>query len=555
MKRILLTLAGWFLTLCIAYGQVAPVKGTISYVTGKNVYVRFEKTEQLQKGDTLYLLQKSGELPALVIDNLSSISAVCTPIVQFTFKAGDQVSAKTNRQRNKTATEETAQDTLKLAVKTEKTGEDTEKPGVDSEKPGAAGEQEKLTEGSASPVRVEKFTGRISAAMYSNLTNTPAGNNQRMRYSLSLNDKYINGSPLSAETYISFVHRSDRWEEIKSNIFHGLKIYNLSVHYQATENLNLIFGRKINPRLSNMGAVDGLQAEYRIKSFKVGALAGSRPDFEDYSFNTGLFQYGMFLSHDSKINGNAVQTTVSFVEQKNKGLTDRRFAYLQHYNTLARNLYFFGSLELNLFRPVLETTRQQQPLLSNIYLNFRYRVMHNLSVSLAYSQRTNIIYYETYKTFLEQLLERETQQGYMAQINYRVSNKISFGANGGYRNSKSDPEASKNAYVWFNYNSIPVLKLSATLSGNYIKTGYLTGNILGIQLSRDIFKSKVYSSLAYRYQNYLYAHSETHLVQHAMELGLSWRIIKKLSLSANLETTLDDKYTYHRLYLQLAKRF
>lgn len=550
MKKLFITFACWFLTVYMVEGQeMAAVQGTVTYVTAKNVYVRFDNTGQLQKGDTLSALIMGKQVPALVIDNLSSISAVCTPVVQHAFKAGDFVTAMATSNVKPNALKPSENDKIKNQPEAPITEEEKNNTGV------LLAENEKKNTEAPLPERVEKFTGRISAASYSNLSNTPAGNHQRMRYTLSLKDKYINGSPLSVESYVSFVHRDGQWDEIKSNVFNGLKIYNLSVHYQATDNLNLILGRKINARLSNMGAVDGVQAEYKINNITIGAIAGSRPDMEDYGFNTGLFQYGVFLSHDKTVNSKTLQTTVSFVEQKNSGFTDRRFAYFQHYNTLARNLYFFGSLEVNLFRPMMETTKQQQPLLSNIYLNLRYKVLHNLSLSLAYSQRTNIIYYETYKTLLEQLLEREAQQGYMAQVNYRVSNKMSFGASGGYRNSKSDPEATKNAYVWFNYNNIPVVKVSATITGNYIKTSYLKGNIYGILFSRDMFKSKIYSSLAYRYQDYLYAHSETSLLQHAIELGLSWRIVKKLSLSANVETTLDDNYTYNRVYLQLTKRF
>ena len=52
---------------------------------------------------------------------------------------------------------------------------------------------------------------------------------------------------------------------MKENIFTGLKIYNLSASYAINETMSLSFGRKINPKLSSVGAIDGLQFEKKFK--------------------------------------------------------------------------------------------------------------------------------------------------------------------------------------------------------------------------------------------------------------------------------------------------
>jgi len=513
-----------------AQPQSDALEGTVSHITSSSVYVRFGSTSSISIGDTLYLNMDGNMQPALVVINLSSLSCMCKPIGVNSLKVSDKVfkvpgvsdgrSGKGKSKEFKAPRDKTIIDSAKSAVKP----------------------------------RTQQIKGRISAASYSNFSNTPSGDYHRMRYTLSLQAKNIKNSPLSAESYISFVHKSGQWDEIKSNIFHGLKIYNLSVSYDAGRNLKVTAGRKINPRLSNIGAVDGLQLEYKANEITFGALAGSRPHYLDYSINTSLFQYGVFISHERKINKGNIQTTLAFADQRNAGFTDRRFAYIQHSNSIINNLYFFGSAEVDLYRFVNET-QDNSPRFSNLYLSLRYKVLSNLSLSLTYSARKNIIYYETYKSFLERLLENETQQGYMAQLSYRPINKLSIGANVGYRNRTDDLKPSKNAYIYASYSSVPVIDATLTLSATLLETSYLNGNLYSLGLSRDLVRGKLYSSITYRYQDYSFAHSETSVLQHTGEIGLNWNIIKKLSFGLNYEGTFEKGYSFNRIYLQLSKRF
>ena len=118
--------------------------------------------------------------------------------------------------------------------------------------------------------------------------------------------------------------------------------------------------------------------------------------------------------------------------------------------------------------------------LTNLYLSLRYRVIRQLSLSISYSARQNIIYYETYKDFLERLLDHETLQGWRFQINYRPVKNLSLGVNTGYRFRKEDPKASKNLYGYITYSRIPGLNAAITLSATLLETSYITGNIYSI---------------------------------------------------------------------------
>lgn len=552
MKKIFLIFMLGVLSVPVLLGQNTrnKVEGVVSYVSSQNVYVKFTSTESISEGDTLYMMVDGNYQPALKVKNLSSISCVCTPLISRKFTTNDQIftnakPSKTQENKPGIVPEPTSGSTPNVIVPVKDSLQNT---------------------ATAKPVRKEMISGRVSVANYTNLTGAPSGNSLRMRYTLSLNAKNIADSRLSAESYISFSHRSDHWDEIKKSVFNGLKIYNLSLNYEISKNARIFAGRKINPKLSNMGAVDGIQFELKTNAFTTGVLAGSRPDYTDYGFNTSLFQYGAYINHEQTYGKGIVQTTLAFVEQKNSGITDRRFAYLQHSNTLIKNLSFFGSTEFDLYRydikidssqAVSDTTTKTNsaPKLSNIYLSFRYRFSSKISTSLSYSSRKNIIYYETYKSFIDQLLETETQQGYMLQVNYRPLKKLSVGANGGYRFRKSDPKASKNLYAYATYSQIPFIDVSATLSATILATSYLNGNIFGLSLSRDLIRGKLSGGFTYRFIDYKYINSGYNQMQHTGEISLNWKILKKLSCAFYYEGTYDNRYLLNRVYLQLTKSF
>ena len=72
---------------------------------------------------------------------------------------------------------------------------------------------------------------------------------------------------------------------------------------------------------------------------------------------------------------------------------------------------------------------------------------------------------------------------------------------------------------------------------------------------RDLFSGKVYSELSYRYVNYMNAYSGTPLIQNIAEISLSWRVAKKLTISADFEGTLAKDNNYGRVYLNISQRF
>jgi hypothetical protein len=535
MKKLLLILAALF-TLSAAFAQDTEVDdirmGKITYLSSQNIYVGFENTDGIQPGDTLYLAKNRQVVPALIVTNLSSISCVCRPIPGIDVQLEDIIQFKPNAAPQITPESPAFADTIT----------ETEEPVV---------EPEEIIEPEEPK---EQISGRVSVSSYADLSDAETRDNFKMRYILSLSAANISDSKLSFESYIAFSHRSNEWSEIKNNIYNGLKIYNLSVNYTFSEDTRLWFGRRINPRVSSIGAIDGLQAEHKLNNFTLGAIAGSRPDWTDYSFNFKLFQAGVYASHEYANSNMNMMNTIAIVDQENNWNTDRRFIYLQHTNRLLKKLYIFGSGEIDLYKKV-NGIQENTFNLTNLYLRLRYRVMRNLSFSLSYSARNNVILYETYKSFIERLLETETLQGFVASVNVKPVRNINVGLRAGYRDRGGDIRPSKNLYGYVNFARLPVWDLSATATAIFLETSYLRSKVFGLRLSRDLIPGKLFGSLGYRNINYDYLNQDYAIAQNCIEFNLNLKTIWKIYASLNYESTFDKDLSYYRVYVNLTKRF
>lgn len=375
-----------------------------------------------------------------------------------------------------------------------------------------------------------------------------------MRYTLSMDGKNLGGSKLSAETYITFTHKAGEWDKITSNIFSGLKIYSFAVKYDVNENTNIWIGRHLNPKVANIGAIDGVQGETTVKNFTFGLAGGSRPDYMDYSFNAGLLQFGAYASHNVDNKNGSAQSSLAMFEQMNGAKTDRRFTYFQHSNSMIKNLNLFTSWELDLYK-VENLVSKNTFDLTGFYFSARYRPWKKLSLFTSYDARKNVVCYETYKSFADQLLENETRQGYRFQFDLRPFKYFSFMANAGYRYRQGDARASKNASAYLSYSRLPWIETAISLNGTYLNTQYMDGIQYGVNLSHDFAHGKLMTTMNYRIVDYNFTNSPTGLFQNIGELSLSYRVMKKLSITSNYELTLEKSNMFHRVYVGIIQRF
>ncbi|WP_372651439.1 hypothetical protein, partial [Draconibacterium sp.] len=290
------------------------LNGKVSYITGENIYVRFASTDQIENGDTLFIRDENGLTPALLVDNKSSISCLCSKLGEHTFKVDDIVFVRTNN-----PVRDIVQPQQELPEKD-------------------VNEQVLITsEPTKESSRTQDIYGRLSMSSYSNFSDE-ADNIHRFRYTLSAKASNLSGSKISAETYVSFTHKLHQWDVVQENLNNALKVYSLALKYDINESATVWAGRKINPRIANVGAIDGLQFEFKFKNMFAGIVGGSRPDYQDYGYNFDLFEYGAYVGQSKKTSNGFVQSSLAFFEQRNSGNVDRRFVYMQHTNSAIKNL-------------------------------------------------------------------------------------------------------------------------------------------------------------------------------------------------------------------------
>ena len=514
------------------------ISGQVSFLSSKNVYVKFKSTAGIIVGDTLFLNSKQGPVPALIVNNLSSYSCVCSSISTLNISVADLVIARTKTP----------------VVKTEKLV--TEKPEKETpEKVSAIKDITRIKNNGPT----QQINGSISVASYSDFSNTQANNSNRFHYSLSLNVKNIADSKFSLESYISFRHKAGDWIEVKNDLFSALKIFNLAVIYDLNRSTSISLGRRINPKISNIGATDGMQIEKSFRGFSMGALAGTRPDYVNYGFDSKLIQFGGYVALSTKKSDSFSESSLAFMQQMNGSNIDRRFIYFQHSNSIIKNLYFVGTFEVDLYQLKVDSLKKETATNNfdptGLFLSLRYKLSNKLSLSASYDARKNVVYYETYKTYIDRLLENELRQGFRIQANYQIIRNLSLGIQTGYRFIKSDPHPSKNIYGYLTYSQIPGLNMSVTVSGTYLESSYMNGRIYGTNISRDLFKGKLYAGLGYQYIDYALPEGLKNIIQHVGEVNIYWQFSKKMSLSANYEGTFENPDKYHRVYLQIRKRF
>ena len=548
-KQLILYLLFVFLSISVFAQKANQItEGEVSYITSSSIYVRFESTEFLSVGDTLFAVNEGRLLPALLIKNLSSLSVVGQPISDgLMFTVGDKITGIT-KFREKNA--EGAAVAVEVSQENQEDVSSVENQ-LDEEYSIAPDNKDSSSLSKPQP----NISGRFRIASYADFSNTDAANNLKMRYSYSMDARNLAGGKLSLETYVNFSHRSGQWDRISENIFNGLKIYNLAASYKFSEQFKLSFGRKINPMLSSVGAIDGLQAEMQTGAFTIGAIAGSRPDYNDYSINTSLGQFGGYMSHLLNGKNGRMQTTVSVIEQRNSSQTDRRFLYFQHANTLLSKLYFFGSAELELYKKDLDMVSNTRSPLTNLYLIMRYKFSRVLTAGLSFSSRNNIIYYETYKDIVERLLEREMLQGFNLRLTIRPIKLVTVGINAGYRSRKTDIRPSRNLYTYVSLARIPGTRLSASLSHTYIENSYLKGNVFSGMFYQTFVGGKLSTGLGYRYVNQSYFDMLGKLKQHLGEVNVNYQITRKLSAGLYYEGTFETTNIYHRIYMNVSQRF
>jgi len=538
MKRRLYIVLGIILSIGITSLSAQDIKstleGSVSYVSSQNIYVKFASTQGLQKGDTLYVSKGNIDVPAMVIQQLSSISCVSIAIAGIDLAIGDIITG--NPQKIDNSDGEDQEKDLALLPETNeiKTSEEVILPE-------STGDFK------------QDIWGKLKLSAYSNSSENFNNDNQRFRYTFNLNANHVSNSAVSLETYMAFSHRIYDRTAVPSSLS-DLKLYTLAARYNLGKNTRFWLGRKINRRIANVGAIDGFQAETTLKKFTLGAVIGSRPSYTDYGFDFSLLEFGVYAAHQYRGLNGIMENTFSVFEQKNSGKTDRRFMYFQHSNSLAKNLYAFVSFEMDMYS-LVDGLPTNELSLTSMYASLRYRFSSKFSTTVSYDARKNVIYYETFQNLADSILESSTRQGYRIRMNFRPLRKLSVGLSASYRDRSEDSRPTKNANAYVRYSQLPFIKASLSITANLLQTAYLDGQIYGLRFNKDLLAGKLSTGLNYRHVNYDFVNSTVPLNQDIAEINILWKIVKDLNLSVSYESVFETDSNYSRIYLSLRKRF
>jgi hypothetical protein len=529
---------------CLSFGhvqaQTSLLEGQVSYVSSLNVYVKFSNTEAIGKGDTLYGKTEERMIPLLVVKDKSSTSCVCAPLSKDKIGVGDRFFARLPQ-----VAEPPAERAKPDRRETKPADENEEAPAPPSLITPES--EEKVV-----PAFRQKIRARLSAATYSTLYGDESLH--RMRYAFNLQGSNLRNSRFSTDNYIVFRHTVGEWQEVKDNLSDALKIYALSISYDLDAQSRISLGRRINPRFTSLGAIDGLHVEKGFGQFLVGGVAGSRPDIQDYGVNPDLKQAGLYVGHQASHNGNSVQSTFGVVEQRNGKFTDRRFVYFQHASNLWKKMNLFGSFEVDLYENIQNEARGQLSL-TNLYLSARYRLSQRLSVAMSFDSRRNIIYYESYKSYIDQLIDNETRQGLRFNISYRPFKRVTWGASANWRFQKSDANLSRNLNTYLNFTNVPGLKAQLSVNANILQTNYMASRMMGVRLNKDLIAGKLNLELYGRHLAYTYRTSEFMLRQEVAGANLGINLSRKLSLYLYGEATFDSaNSTLYRVNTRIIQR-
>jgi len=506
--------------------------GKVTFISSQHVYVKFDKTDSIKNGDTLFQRLKGKLTPLLKVKFISSHSCACEKDSGSSLQINDEVIALIRTDGNLTKPEE-SQPLAPLQVNPYKIKTEIIEPAI----------------------KKKNYSGRISVQSLTNLTNTDKRNNyQRWRHSVSFKADSISGSAFSTSAYLFFSYNTKERNEVKDNLGRALKIYDLSVSYKPTAKNQLWFGRHLNYKVSNVGSIDGVTFQQTLGNYYLGTLVGSHPDFKDYGYNIKMFEYGVYFARSDTFETSQMENSIAYFNQTNNFKTDRRYLYYQHTNNLLTDVNFFASSEVDLFKRekgIGETSLT----LTSIYLNLYYNPIRELSFSLSYDARRNVVYYETYKSFIDSLFENEIRQGYRLNILVRPVNKLTVSLNGGYRFQKNDLKPSKNFGANIYYSSIPFLDAGGNLTYTNLTSSYTEGETVGMRLSKYINLFDMNISADFRMIKYKFRYSNEQLRQNILSGDISFRLPANIYLGLNYEGIFEKHNTYGRFYVDLTKRF
>jgi len=381
--------------------------------------------------------------------------------------------------------------------------------------------------------RSQDVSGRFSV---SNNTTFGYGDSYSKRVArLALDVMNIAGTKLSFQSYSNY-------RNLDNNC---LNIHEAILTYDLDSTTTISLGRDINNRMYSLGATDGLHAEKRFKRSFVGIVLGSRPDPYTYTVNTNLFQYGINagIFHND---AHSSSTSIGFINQTNRGVTDRRYAFLQHNSRLGKDLTIYSSAEIDLYNSAH---------LRLLYSSANYRVNDKLRLSASLNLRKNLILYESFNQDLVELMANDPLKSSIRfRANYRISNRVYSGASFSVRRQEDGNNSFTNFGGYLNFSELLGGRLSNSFSVN--RNDYFQYYSISSRYSRQLLNSKLEISPNVRFLLYSYHNFDINpLKQLYIGVDSDYSVKEDLYVSALYDFSTRSGVPFHRFTVRILQRF
>lgn len=521
--------------------QTEERKGAVTYKSVQHIYTGFKDTEGIIAGDTLFSIKGNERIPSVIVKYISAHSCAGPAIKGNEPAIGDTLTVSVKKQILKSESGFASGGENKLPSVQIASGTSADEP--------AAASKKRLYSG------MGVFHGRFSVQSYYGYSDQPGSSEfQRWRYSISAEGRNLLNGDLYLSSYLTFSYNKKDWNRVRNNLAGSIRVYDLSLKYNITGSTQIQAGRYINPRISSIGSIDGIQIEKSLGKFFFGAAAGSRPDYADYGYNLKLFEAGFYAGRSDTVNSGIMNTTAAFFNQTNNSRTDRRFLYFQHDNNIIPGLNLFASSEVDLFK-IENGIGKNSPALTSIYLLSRYALFPEVSLSLSYDARKNVIYYETFRSYYDSLFDNSMRQGLRGGISIRPFRSMYVNLDAGYRTEKGGVKPSRNYSGLVSYTGIPYADLDVSLNAALLEGSYLNAKMYGAGVSRSFFEGSLNTSAGYRRAEYSYLNFSSSVFQDIYSLELSVLLPGNLFLTGSYEGINENAGSSSRLLLELSARF
>jgi hypothetical protein len=176
---------------------------------------------------------------------------------------------------------------------------------------------------------------------------------------------------------------------------------------------------------------------------------------------------------------------------------------------------------------------------------------------VSYDSRKRILYYETFQTEIERLLDdNEARQGLRFRFNIKPSRFLFAGASYSKRFQSSTQNKSNNINAYINISKIPAIGGRFSINYNKNTSNYLDSSILSFRHSRELILNKLSADFYLRMVDYSYLNTNATTTQNYYGTNLSLSLSKSLKLNVfgEMSMTPGEKNDY-RLNTSLTKRF